>query len=186
ELSKNQINDVRAELGKLKRDAAEKDSLIKSIQLQLSDAKPLSAVAHSVKDALPEPWLKNMGISCTLVHHMLLHCGTAVWSKQASRPNQCLVCNANKCMGPPDNAVDCDMIDVQNQSGTFSAKFYKKFMQLLVPIGASSEGKADVMKKIRFAQMESKKHLNNSLRSSSQNSESSDTQELDLELRLSL
>ncbi|XP_052489048.1 protein MICROTUBULE BINDING PROTEIN 2C isoform X2 [Gossypium raimondii] len=39
ELSKNQINDVRAELGKLKRDAAVKDSLIKSIQLQLSDAK---------------------------------------------------------------------------------------------------------------------------------------------------
>ncbi|PPD79819.1 hypothetical protein GOBAR_DD23252 [Gossypium barbadense] len=75
ELSKNQINDVRAELGKLKQDAAEKDSLIKSIQLQLSDAKqcyggsnfaskicsvsqPLSAVAHSVKDALPDPWLK--------------------------------------------------------------------------------------------------------------------------------
>lgn len=76
--------------------------------------------------------IRNMGISCTLVHHMLLHCGTAVWSKQASRPNQCLVCDANKCMGPPDNAVDCDMIDVQNQSGTFSAKFYKKFMQLLV------------------------------------------------------
>ncbi|MBA0594678.1 hypothetical protein Gorai_011574 [Gossypium raimondii] len=78
-----------------------------------------------------------MGISCALVHHMLLRCGTAVWSKQASRPNQCLVCDANKCMGPPDNAVDCDMIDVQYQSGTFSAKFYKKFMQLLVCDGSS-------------------------------------------------
>ncbi|KAG4145590.1 hypothetical protein ERO13_D05G103750v2 [Gossypium hirsutum] len=35
--------------------------------------------------------IRNMGISCALVHHMLLRCGTAVWSKQASRPNQCLV-----------------------------------------------------------------------------------------------
>ncbi|MBA0622848.1 hypothetical protein Godav_008351, partial [Gossypium davidsonii] len=61
----------------------------------------------------------------------------AVWSKQASRPNQCLVCDANKCMGPPYNAVDCDMIDVQYQSGPFSAKFYKKFMQLLVCDGSS-------------------------------------------------
>ncbi|XP_022737247.1 protein MICROTUBULE BINDING PROTEIN 2C-like [Durio zibethinus] len=39
EISRNQINDVQAELDKLKQHAAEKDSLVKSIQLQLSDAK---------------------------------------------------------------------------------------------------------------------------------------------------
>ncbi|GMI72202.1 movement protein binding protein 2C [Hibiscus trionum] len=39
EISKNQMNDVQAELDQLNRHAAEKDSLIKSIQLQLSDAK---------------------------------------------------------------------------------------------------------------------------------------------------
>jgi len=39
EISKNQINDVYAELDILKRHAAEKDSIAKSIQLQLSDAK---------------------------------------------------------------------------------------------------------------------------------------------------
>ncbi|OMO72712.1 hypothetical protein COLO4_27496 [Corchorus olitorius] len=39
EISKNQINDVYAELDKFKQQAAEKDSIFKSIQLQLSDAK---------------------------------------------------------------------------------------------------------------------------------------------------
>lgn len=39
EILKNHINDVQAELEQLSRHAAEKDSLIKSIQLQLSDAK---------------------------------------------------------------------------------------------------------------------------------------------------
>ncbi|KAL4296616.1 hypothetical protein GQ457_12G006270 [Hibiscus cannabinus] len=39
EISRNQINDVQAELDQLNRHAAEKDSLIKSIQLQLYDAK---------------------------------------------------------------------------------------------------------------------------------------------------
>ncbi|KAK8684456.1 hypothetical protein V6N13_040483 [Hibiscus sabdariffa] len=39
EISRNQINDVQAELDQLNQHAAEKDSLIKSIQLQLYDAK---------------------------------------------------------------------------------------------------------------------------------------------------
>ncbi|GMJ14022.1 movement protein binding protein 2C [Hibiscus trionum] len=39
EISRNHINDVQAELDQLNRHAAEKDSLIKSIQLQLYDAK---------------------------------------------------------------------------------------------------------------------------------------------------
>ncbi|MFQ6649873.1 hypothetical protein Gotur_023036 [Gossypium turneri] len=40
--------------------------------------------------------------------------------------------------------------------------------------------------KLKDSHSRSKKHLSNSLGLSSQNSESSDTQELDLELRLSL
>ncbi|KAK8491738.1 hypothetical protein V6N13_138518 [Hibiscus sabdariffa] len=62
--------------------------------------------------------VRTWHITCAVVHHMLLHCNTAVWSKQAGRTNQCLFCLANKWMGPPDNAVGCDMIDVQYQSGT--------------------------------------------------------------------
>ncbi|PPD86849.1 hypothetical protein GOBAR_DD16246 [Gossypium barbadense] len=58
----------------------------------------LSAVAHSVKDALPEPWLKQLYGPSKQVGP------TSAWF------------DANKCMGPPDNAVDCDMIDVQYQS----------------------------------------------------------------------
>ena len=52
------------------------------------------------------------GILCALLHHMLLHCGTAVGP---SRPIGARFAFANKFVGPPDYVVDCDsLIDVFN------------------------------------------------------------------------
>ncbi|KAE8672323.1 hypothetical protein F3Y22_tig00111847pilonHSYRG00286 [Hibiscus syriacus] len=57
EISKNEINKTHTELDRLKRHAVEKDSLTKSIQMQLSDAK------DDVDDKEMLKW-KKASLSC--------------------------------------------------------------------------------------------------------------------------